>query len=446
MGFVLKTVFAFALFSHPSFAIIINITDDSIELPVNISIPDDELTICTSLRFGEKIAAIKLFGEFGDNLCLWIRYEGGYGFVGIKNVYYIFLLPEDFGIQPLTWTNLCFSSNATHYHLFGQGRLWYENERSNYKTLKGLNLEKISFRQFEAKSNVDLKVSKLNVWSTYMNPIQLEKISKECNPESEGDLIGWTKITGHLKSLSTISINDQNDDKICNSFIGKIIQPFSVQIDFDSMQKACQKLGGQVYFPGWDYESYVELPFESFNQTLCKRPESWTPLKKVGNHDYHIVSTKEDLPFSKDWPWHQRFESPNGGSEQECISMDHEGMEDKPCNLEMCSFCELKENIAFSLRGLCEESELDDQYLLIPSADLVNNFVTFQGFSQSNIQMTNNGWEIKSKIDGKKLGRLQSSAPDRLPIGKYEWELHDPKCNGSRWLKLSKVNFYIYSC
>ena len=78
MGFVLKTVFSLATISHVSLAIIINITDDSIELPVNISIPDDELTICTSLRFGEKIAAVKLFGEFGDNLSLLVRYVWRY--------------------------------------------------------------------------------------------------------------------------------------------------------------------------------------------------------------------------------------------------------------------------------------------------------------------------------------------------------------------------------
>ena len=78
-----------------------------------------------------------------------------------------------------------------------------------------------------------------------MSPIQLEKLSKDCNPESEGDLLGWNKISDQLKSLSTVSIDDQNDNKICNPFTGKIIQPFSVQIDFDSMQKACQKLGGQ---------------------------------------------------------------------------------------------------------------------------------------------------------------------------------------------------------
>ena len=94
----------------------------------------------------------------------------------------------------------------------------------------------------------------------------------------------------------------------------------------------------------------------------------------------------------------------------------------------------------FSLRGLCEESELDDQYLLIPSADLVNNFVKFQGFSQSNIQLTNNGWEIISKIDGKKFGRLQSSVSDHLPIGKFQWDFFNPKCNGTRWLTLSKVS------
>ena len=100
---MLKIILAYivlALATNVKSALVINLTDAEVELPTDIIIPHDELTFCVRLRFGENIAAVKLFGEFGDNLCLWIRYDGGYGLSASKMYISFLFYQKNLGFNP----------------------------------------------------------------------------------------------------------------------------------------------------------------------------------------------------------------------------------------------------------------------------------------------------------------------------------------------------------
>ena len=94
--------------------------------------------------------------------------------------------------------------------------------------------------------------------------------------------------------------------------------------------------------------------------------------------------------------------------------------------------------------SLCQESNIDEQYIMIPSS-IKNDFVSFRGFSKSVIQRSKDEWQI---LDGQNLlGTFKASlSADELPVGVFEWNLLDPKCNATRSLKLTKVNLFKNFC
>ena len=443
MDFLLKALLALISISYANSTLVINLTNE-IELPVSIKIPKEELSFCVSLRFGETIVDVTPLGQIGVDLWLSLSFEGEYGWVGVNSVLYIFLLPENHRVQPLTWFQVCFSSNQTNYIVASQGNLWYQAIRSDAQKLQKTELNKIRFAELDKQSSqaTNLELSKLNIWSTFMNQDELINLSKECKQDTKGDLLSWTGIADQLDSLTLPFISDQEDDKICSTFSSKIIQPFPVVLDFNSSQRACQKLGGKVLFPGWDYEAYTKLPMGKLNQSICKSG-IWTPLKKIDTNEYLLISTNQTKKYSSEWPWIQGDYEPNGGLVQKCIAMTDEGLADYGCHLERCSFCEFENNVAFSLRGLCEESEIDDQYLMTPSAELENGFVTFKGFRSTKIHRVGEKWEIIDLKNQKLLGEFQSLTSDNLPIGMYNWKLFDPKCNETRTLKLTQVRLLL---
>ena len=420
--------------------LVINQTND-VELPVDIRIPNEELSFCLSLRFGETIVNVEPLGNLGKELWFKPSFELNYGWIGIDSLLFIFLMPENHGVQPLTWFPFCFTSNQTHYQVACQGKLWYQSVRSDDQNIQDTLIHKITFKKLkeQASDMTTLELSKLNIWSTFMNVKELLHFSKTCQQDTDGDILSWNGISDQLANLSSSSITEQDEDNVCSTFTEKITQPLHVSLDFNASQKACQILGGQVWFPGWTYESYAAIPWHKINQSLCKL-EIWTPLRKMSIQNYHLLSTNTTLKYSKDWPWrHESFE-PNGGLEQKCIGMTSKGLSDYGCHLNFCPFCEFERNVGFTLLGLCEGSEIDDQYLMIPSAALTNNFASFKGFTKNIIKKVGENWQI---IDTRNQLVLGESEPiNRPPVGKYRWNLFDPKCNGTKKLKLTKVVFF----
>ena len=87
-----------------------------------------------------------------------------------------------------------------------------------------------------------------------------------------------------------------------------------------------------------------------------------------------MLSTNES--YKHDPLWHWEGSEPNGGYVQKCIYVAKDGMGDLNCDSLRCSFCEFERNVAFTLRGLCQESNIDEQYIMIPSS-IKNDFVSF---------------------------------------------------------------------
>ena len=118
------TIFiAFLTIYSTNATLVVRQSNKDLSIPLNIDIPEEEISFCVSLRFQDTIAKAQL-GQWENDLLIWFRFQDSYGWINFDEVLYIFLLPENHGVQPLTWFQLCFSSNDTNYHIFSQGKVW----------------------------------------------------------------------------------------------------------------------------------------------------------------------------------------------------------------------------------------------------------------------------------------------------------------------------------
>ena len=432
--------------------LVIGKSNQTIDIPINVTIPHEEITVCLSLKFDGPVHNTQLFGGFLEDHHFQLIFDFGYGWLNIAQSLFIFLIPEDHEVLPFTWTKICFSSNDTHYHVAHQGNLWYQAQRSqNIQRFKNEHLKKLTLKP------VDHFYSTLQIWSTFQSPSQLMETSAQCQA-IQADLFDLDEITDALRVYENLLwMEDVESDEICLTFDQKVINAFTVKLSFDESLKACQKLGGQLHFPGWSHEDYAKLTWPESEQ--CTSPFYWIPLRKlVFTNQYLMMNTNQTLEFSKDWPWTSYNFAPNGGMVQECIAMDkrHLGIDDLLCESATCFFCEYQSNVLFSLRGLCENSMIDHQYVMKPSKTY-NNFVTFQGFQQSLIRKKEGGvWQIivQDTESGTEvvIGELNTGSlqADQLPIGMFQWTLFDNQCrdgNGTlRELKLTTCPNEQYTC
>ena len=149
---------------------------------------------------------------------------------------------------------------------------------------------------------------------------------------------------------------------------------------------------------------------------------------------------------------------PNGGDLQECTvySTEDAKYSDIECSVKTCYVCVWKKEPLFSLRGLCFDTEIDHQYVLIPQHKYDGNMFFF-GFGNSNIIFSNEmrSWLIvantaedllNSGVNTKSLHilgimQLEKHSNNIVPIGTHFWNLTD-RCDRIMALKLTHVSNY----
>ena len=147
---------------------------------------------------------------------------------------------------------------------------------------------------------------------------------------------------------------------------------------------------------------------------------------------------------------------PNGKDLQECAvySAKTGKFHDWPCSNQACLICSWKNEPEFKLRGLCPNSIIDQEYVLLPKLTYQNNLF-FYGYENTNIvfsQRANQWLIIEDKISDLFktqnetipkiiLGTFQPNKfNNHLPIGTNFWTLTDIGCQRNLTLKLTYVS------
>ena len=152
--------------------------------------------------------------------------------------------------------------------------------------------------------------------------------------------------------------------------------------------------------------------------------------------------------------WDSR--SPNGGGLEKCTGFNGNDCKyfDYHCESKTCFICAWKENPVFNLRGLCTNTQIDEQFVLLPEKTFGGN-IFFFGIGKTNIIFNpeTGSWLIvmnKAKeifkpggLSSDSLDVVGTFKPDRsdanhLPVGTHFWNLTE-NCNKVLQLKLTQV-------
>ena len=176
------------------------------------------------------------------------------------------------------------------------------------------------------------------------------------------------------------------------------------------------------------------------------KKQYWTPLERISDESWK--DTFSGKLFSKnDLTWHPG--QPNGEALQPCllVVLETGKLHDDTCNSKNMFVCKWHDNVDFTLRGLCKNSNADRNYILIPEKH-VNGQVSFYGLERNNIfqEKESQEWIIYTTNQNiESQNHIGLMTPDRsgnpLPIGLNLWNVSEPTCSGIRPMKLSLVMF-----
>ena len=147
---------------------------------------------------------------------------------------------------------------------------------------------------------------------------------------------------------------------------------------------------------------------------------------------------------------------PDGQEYQNCTSFHTKTglLADDGCSVKSCFACSWDHEPLFRLRGLCKNSEIANQYVLLPESTY-NGTLFFLGLGKTNILFLKekNSWVIvkdllhnlikpnyvvnPSEIIGTFQPQYQANEMP-IPLGSHLWELHDQECR-----KINETNSYL---
>ena len=152
--------------------------------------------------------------------------------------------------------------------------------------------------------------------------------------------------------------------------------------------------------------------------------------------------------------WDSR--SPNGEDLEKCTGFNGKDSKyfDTPCKSKTCFICAWKNSPLFTLRGLCTNTDIEKEFVLLPEKTFGAN-VFFFGIRKDNIlfnQETSSWLIVKNKtkeifkpggISTNSLDVVGTFKPDQsnphlLPVGTHFWNLTE-NCNQVLQLKLTHV-------
>lgn len=316
----------------------------------------------------------------GDNkrLFLTVYYKTYHGFICINGGCFIFSIPSQ--PPPFAYQHLCFTHNKTHYFVACEGILWFKSQfRPNILPLvnKGINIDKIMFGPGLQKGALYFtgKVSELNIFSSTFTENELLNLTKDCSIVTKGiKLFDWSIIQPSnviIQQDMNIKIKVKNNDYFCSKKNSLTIGIIPFPMEMELANKMCKAWSGHLFLPQTsnDLEKMENLTTNggeilrnyTYND-ICKGL-AWFPIYKYDGVekwvDYNDHS-KEAIFEKSLWI------DADGASLQKCVMQifGSTKIADRTCDEHLCFFCSWKPYLTFQLKGLCENSNIENSYTL----------------------------------------------------------------------------------
>lgn len=305
------------------------------------------------------------------------------GFAELNKKYLIFPLPKRI---PYLYEHFCFTHNTTHYMVAAEGKLLCVSEflddefslANQPLTDNKLIIGVTSFKSSPEAKYFDGKISELNIFEEAFSFKELVELSVKCEKPSSSSIkiFDWSMLEESEISYPngfTIKIEYDPISKLCSSKKRNqlALLPFPMKLADGNI--ACKSLGADVLIMTSKYHfKIVDIEAKRIKETkelqdISKSCVSWIwiPVKKTNslqeivdlNNKYIANSMKELLPDFK--------VSKEGRHFQKCwvINLKSHHVKDLNCEtLESCITCNFQQKPILRLRGLCENSRIEDEY------------------------------------------------------------------------------------
>ena len=118
---------------------------------------------------------------------------------------------------------------------------------------------------------------------------------------------------------------------------------------------------------------------------------------------------------------------PNDSGEEDCIALkDYGVMDDKRCELKMCTICVLQRNPVLNLRGSCPGENLDMTYTMQVDSRKDGRYEIL-GLSTTKLVWDGGRWTFVNLLTGGVIAFTEGVID--YPIGTHNWYFEDKKCS-----------------
>ncbi|CAL4175541.1 unnamed protein product, partial [Meganyctiphanes norvegica] len=115
-----------------------------------------------------------------------------------------------------------------------------------------------------------------------------------------------------------------------------------------------------------------------------------------------------------------------------------------PCNFKTCTVCTFDEIGVFRLRGLCDDSLIDRQYVI---RGMENTRMVLSGVYHSSIYWNNNTWVLRDTLYPDIQGFMESKDSSIYPLGLHTWKITGDRClQKILQLKLTACQAHQFTC
>ena len=357
------------------------------------------------------------------------------------------------------WVHLCWCSSS----LKGQNTFYYNGKLQKNVTVsnpeqlapieKSRNGNKSAFILGQDQDRIKGDFSKgslfygdmteLNIWDHVKSLGDIERMSR-CEYSPKGNVISWNQTKFQTNEVLVTTLSDPTD--LCKRDTRFFI--FPERRTLLESKKLCEIHGGRIGVPHTEEENHNFTQMLRKYESRCENMNTGTSIW-LGTESNHSIwyEINQDRLLSTRLNYTNFKNSDTYVNAFQCayLTVDGNWYGGKyECNAEkFCTICAISGTPLFTLKGICMDETVDNNYYLTPSTN--HTVDVYEGYKSSNLMRDGNKWKIKGKglHDQEAIVEINITKSMRYPIGRMEWEVYEPACG---IMDRQKINLTLSIC
>ena len=268
------------------------------------------------------------------------------------------------------------------------------------------------------------RTTNLNVYSRLLSKAEMQAKTTEGCGVSDGDYLKWTDMEWNM--YGDVKMTSVTKEALCRNYLDIVF--FHPTIHQPTCMNICKNLQGTgaPVAKEADYNDLLNLQKKVLSLVSPKVLSNWMSVTDEAEEGVWMDRSGEILEHS---PWSDGY--PNGGTSRNCAVMfTAGGVWDWFCQIskkeKVACACKFVNKPYVTLRGLCEDSNLERVYL--PANNHLNGELTYYGLLRAKIEHEGVIWRLKHAGNT----TAESEAEKRtFVLGKKLWTVENDsyKCN-----------------